>query len=134
MLVFISVYAWTLTTITLLIQRLFIILLKSVLSLDLPPSSSLHSCCLSTSSLSSFILLFLPLVPFLFSSPLFLHSFPFVRLLSQSPPPCHLIYQCIIEFLFLFWQVLNEFFHNVCELDLVFNFYKVTNIRNRYFS
>lgn len=24
-----------------------------------------------------------------------------------------------------FFQVLNEFFHNVCELDLVFNFYKV---------
>ena len=23
-------------------------------------------------------------------------------------------------------QVLNEFFHNVCELDLVFNFYKVS--------
>ena len=22
-------------------------------------------------------------------------------------------------------QVLNEYFHNVCELDLVFNFYKV---------
>ena len=26
---------------------------------------------------------------------------------------------------FLKFQVLNEFFHNVCELDLVFNFYKV---------
>ncbi len=26
----------------------------------------------------------------------------------------------------LFLQVLNEFFHNVCELDLVFNFYKVS--------
>lgn len=26
------------------------------------------------------------------------------------------------------FQVLNEFFHNVCELDLVFNFYKVTQI------
>ena len=25
----------------------------------------------------------------------------------------------------LLFQVLNEFFHNVCELDLVFNFYKV---------
>lgn len=24
-----------------------------------------------------------------------------------------------------FSQVLNEYFHNVCELDLVFNFYKV---------
>ena len=23
------------------------------------------------------------------------------------------------------FQVLNEYFHNVCELDLVFNFYKV---------
>ena len=23
------------------------------------------------------------------------------------------------------YQVLNEYFHNVCELDLVFNFYKV---------
>lgn len=23
-------------------------------------------------------------------------------------------------------QVLNEYFHNVCELDLVFNFYKVS--------
>ena len=26
-----------------------------------------------------------------------------------------------------FVEVLNEFFHNVCELDLVFNFYKVTS-------
>ena len=26
------------------------------------------------------------------------------------------------------FQVLNEFFHNVCELDLVFNFYKVNNM------
>lgn len=25
-----------------------------------------------------------------------------------------------------FQQVLNEYFHNVCELDLVFNFYKVS--------
>jgi AP-2 complex subunit sigma-1 len=24
-------------------------------------------------------------------------------------------------------EVLNEYFHNVCELDLVFNFYKVTH-------
>ena len=30
-------------------------------------------------------------------------------------------------FLPLPMQVLNEFFHNVCELDLVFNFYKVNN-------
>ena len=28
-------------------------------------------------------------------------------------------------YLFNFEQVLNEYFHNVCELDLVFNFYKV---------
>lgn len=26
---------------------------------------------------------------------------------------------------FVLIQVLNEYFHNVCELDLVFNFYKV---------
>lgn len=26
---------------------------------------------------------------------------------------------------FIVMQVLNEYFHNVCELDLVFNFYKV---------
>ena len=26
------------------------------------------------------------------------------------------------------FQVLNEFFHNVCELDLVFNFYKVNSL------
>lgn len=26
---------------------------------------------------------------------------------------------------FILMQVLNEYFHNVCELDLVFNFYKV---------
>ena len=26
------------------------------------------------------------------------------------------------------FQVLNEFFHNVCELDLVFNFYKVNSM------
>ena len=25
-------------------------------------------------------------------------------------------------------QVLNEYFHNVCELDLVFNFYKVYTV------
>lgn len=30
--------------------------------------------------------------------------------------------------LFIILQVLNEFFHNVCELDLVFNFYKVNLI------
>ena len=27
--------------------------------------------------------------------------------------------------MFFTFQVLNEYFHNVCELDLVFNFYKV---------
>ena len=33
---------------------------------------------------------------------------------------------CVIALvLVLNLQVLNEFFHNVCELDLVFNFYKV---------
>ena len=26
------------------------------------------------------------------------------------------------------FQVLNEYFHNVCELDLVFNFYKVYTV------
>ena len=26
------------------------------------------------------------------------------------------------------WKVLNEYFHNVCELDLVFNFYKVRTV------
>ena len=29
----------------------------------------------------------------------------------------------------MFTQVLNEYFHNVCELDLVFNFYKVLLMR-----
>uniref|UniRef100_A0A3Q3IPU7 AP-2 complex subunit sigma n=1 Tax=Monopterus albus TaxID=43700 RepID=A0A3Q3IPU7_MONAL len=28
-----------------------------------------------------------------------------------------------------FVEVLNEYFHNVCELDLVFNFYKVRTLR-----
>ncbi len=31
---------------------------------------------------------------------------------------------------FFFSQVLNEYFHNVCELDLVFNFYKVSEELN----
>ena len=31
-------------------------------------------------------------------------------------------------FLFNNFQVLNEYFHNVCELDLVFNFYKVYTV------
>ena len=30
-------------------------------------------------------------------------------------------------------QVLNEFFHNVCELDLVFNFYKVYSVVDEMF-
>ena len=30
-------------------------------------------------------------------------------------------------------QVLNEYFHNVCELDLVFNFYKVYSIVDEMF-
>lgn len=25
----------------------------------------------------------------------------------------------------MFWKVLDHYFHNVCELDLVFNFHKV---------
>lgn len=31
-----------------------------------------------------------------------------------------------LEAIHNFVEVLNEYFHNVCELDLVFNFYKVT--------
>lgn len=31
-----------------------------------------------------------------------------------------------LEAIHNFVEVLNEFFHNVCELDLVFNFYKVS--------
>lgn len=33
---------------------------------------------------------------------------------------------CYLEAIHNFVEVLNEYFHNVCELDLVFNFYKVT--------
>lgn len=33
-----------------------------------------------------------------------------------------------LEAIHNFVEVLNEFFHNVCELDLVFNFYKVCSI------
>ena len=33
----------------------------------------------------------------------------------------------------LYFQVLNEYFHNVCELDLVFNFYKVYTIVDEMF-
>lgn len=32
---------------------------------------------------------------------------------------------CYLEAIHNFVEVLNEYFHNVCELDLVFNFYKV---------
>ncbi|KAI0980942.1 hypothetical protein GJ496_001181 [Pomphorhynchus laevis] len=33
-----------------------------------------------------------------------------------------------LEIIHNFVEVLNEYFHNVCELDLVFNFYKVYTI------
>jgi hypothetical protein len=33
-----------------------------------------------------------------------------------------------LEAIHNFVEVLNEYFHNVCELDLVFNFYKVKRI------
>lgn len=33
-----------------------------------------------------------------------------------------------LEAIHNFVEVLNEYFHNVCELDLVFNFYKVKNL------
>merc|ERR1711962_904907 len=33
-----------------------------------------------------------------------------------------------LEAIHNFVEVLNEFFHNVCELDLVFNFYKVYTV------
>ena len=32
-----------------------------------------------------------------------------------------------LEAIHNFVEVLNEYFHNVCELDLVFNFYKVSS-------
>lgn len=34
---------------------------------------------------------------------------------------------CYLEAIHNFVEVLNEYFHNVCELDLVFNFYKASN-------
>uniref|UniRef100_A0A8C4W133 AP-2 complex subunit sigma n=1 Tax=Gopherus evgoodei TaxID=1825980 RepID=A0A8C4W133_9SAUR len=34
-----------------------------------------------------------------------------------------------LEAIHNFVEVLNEYFHNVCELDLVFNFYKVSSAR-----
>jgi len=33
---------------------------------------------------------------------------------------------CYLEAIHNFVEVLNEYFHNVCELDLVFNFYKAS--------
>lgn len=36
-----------------------------------------------------------------------------------------------LEAIHNFVEVLNEYFHNVCELDLVFNFYKVQYILGR---
>jgi len=33
-----------------------------------------------------------------------------------------------LEAIHNFVEVLNEYFHNVCELDLVFNFYKVSTV------
>ncbi len=35
---------------------------------------------------------------------------------------------------FLSCKVLNEYFHNVCELDLVFNFYKVRTSQDYFFA
>lgn len=40
---------------------------------------------------------------------------------------------CYLEAIHNFVEVLNEYFHNVCELDLVFNFYKVSETRLMYF-
>lgn len=39
---------------------------------------------------------------------------------------CNLFVISYLIMLLTFRQVLNEYFHNVCELDLVFNFYKVS--------
>lgn len=39
----------------------------------------------------------------------------------------------LICIFFFFSQVLNEYFHNVCELDLVFNFYKVYTVVDEMF-
>merc|ERR1719225_1136676 len=38
-----------------------------------------------------------------------------------------------LEAIHNFVEVLNEYFHNVCELDLVFNFYKVYSIVDEMF-
>ena len=39
-----------------------------------------------------------------------------------------------LEAIHNFVEVLNEYFHNVCELDLVFNFYKVIFLLKYLFS
>ena len=45
-----------------------------------------------------------------------------------------LVCTCLLPLVFLsFSQVLNEYFHNVCELDLVFNFYKVYTVVDEMF-
>merc|ERR1719446_1286903 len=38
-----------------------------------------------------------------------------------------------LEAIHNFVEVLNEYFHNVCELDLMFNFYKVYSIVDEMF-
>lgn len=38
-----------------------------------------------------------------------------------------------LEILHDFVEILNEYFHNVCELDLVFNFYKVYSVVDEMF-
>lgn len=40
---------------------------------------------------------------------------------------------CYLEGIHNFVEVLNEYFHNVCELDLVFNFYKVYTVVDEMF-
>ncbi|KYN28991.1 AP-2 complex subunit sigma, partial [Trachymyrmex cornetzi] len=40
---------------------------------------------------------------------------------------------CYLEAIHNFVEVLNEYFHNVCELDLVFNFYKVYTVVDEMF-
>lgn len=44
-------------------------------------------------------------------------KFPSLNLLCES--------RCLFINSSFALKVLNEYFHNVCELDLVFNFYKV---------
>lgn len=40
---------------------------------------------------------------------------------------------CYLEAIHNFVEVLNEYFHNVCELDLVFNFFKVYTVVDEMF-